>query len=397
MLDAGYLSPKEIQSKTISRMVGGQNIIGVGPEGCGKTTAYVLSVLMRLREHVEGAPRALILVPTKEKVTALTALFKWLGKHTGIRISCLTSGLMGDHYLETIEDGLADIVIGTPDKINALYIKSTLNLRSLMAFVVDDAELIFKLNLQAPVYNLSEGIPKCQRLVFTEVVNEKLNKLTEQLMPNASLVEVQDIMDPNPETINMILYKVPNYKTKLNLLELMLRDSKVFAKVVVFVNTRDTAETLYNNLKKRIGNTIGILNHGSYNSAFDSLEEAKQSSSTRIIILSSEDQPSFNLTSIPYIFHMEIPSEKEIFITRIKKISNENTAVSITFATNVELDQVKKIEQLTSKKMQVENLPSDLLLEVNPKKKISTDEETISTSTTKDTPSKNEDWNWKIK
>jgi ATP-dependent RNA helicase RhlE len=354
MLDAGYLSPKEIQSKTISRIVGGQNIVAIGPEGCGKTTSYVLSVLMRLREHVDGPPRALILVPDREKVLELTALFKWLGKNTGIKISCLTSGLEGDHYLETIEDGQADIVIGTPDRINTLYIKSTLNLRSLMVFVVDDTEMIFKLNLQAPVYNLSEGLPKCQRLVFAEVVNEKLNKLTEQLMPIAVQIEVQGIEDHNQEVIDMILYKVSNYKTKLNLLEQMLRDSDEFAKVAVFVNTRATAETLYNNLNKRLGKTVALLNRGSYNSGFDSLEDIKQSSE-RIIILSSEDQPSFNLLEIPHLFHMEIPLEKEVFIKRIKKLNSnngeENKAVSITFATNSELNLVKKIEQTIGKKM----------------------------------------------
>jgi ATP-dependent RNA helicase RhlE len=394
MLDAGYLAPKEIQNKTISRMVGGQNIIGVGHEGCGKSTAFVLSVLMRLKGHVEGAPRALILAPNREKVLALTAHFKWLGKNTGIRISGLTTGLglMGDHYMEMIEDGIADIVIGTPDKINALYVKSTLNLRSLMVFVVDDVDMIFKLSLQAPVYNIAEGLSKCQRLVFTDVVNEKLNKLTELLMPNAVLADVLKFKETDPGTIDMVLYKTPNYKTKLNLLELMLRDSKIFTKAAVFVNTRTTAETLYNNLKKRLGKNIAILNHGSYNHGFDSVETFKQAANERIILLCNEDQPSFNLLGIPYIFHMEIP-EKYFFINRVKKLTNEekDKPVSITFATNVELELIKKIEQSTGKTMQVKELPSELVIESNSKKKV-IDKEIPDASN-----EKKEDWDWKVK
>jgi len=60
---AGYFTPKEIQSKTLSRIIGGQDIIAVAPEGSGKTTAYILGVLMRLKFGFEEAPRALILVP----------------------------------------------------------------------------------------------------------------------------------------------------------------------------------------------------------------------------------------------------------------------------------------------------------------------------------------------
>jgi ATP-dependent RNA helicase RhlE len=54
--EAGYLTPKEVQVKTMSRMIGGQDIITIGPEGCGKTTAYIIGVLMRLKYGVEGHP-----------------------------------------------------------------------------------------------------------------------------------------------------------------------------------------------------------------------------------------------------------------------------------------------------------------------------------------------------
>ena len=369
MLDAGYLSPKEFQTKTISRMVGGQNIIGIGPESCGKSTALILAVLMRLKAPVDGAPRALILTATKEKAEALTAQFKWLGKNTGIRTSCLTTGLTGDYYLETIEDGLADIVIGTPDKTNALYVKSTLNLRSLMIFVVDDAEAIFKSNLQASVYNISEGLTKCQRLVFSDVLNEKLDKLAELLMPNAVLIDVPHPQDKDPGTIDMILYKTSNYKIKLNLLELLLRDNTI-TKAVIFVNTRAAAETLYNTLKKRLGKNIGILNHGSFNNGFDSLESIKQTPSIKLIVLCNEDQPSFNLLNIAQIIHLEIPLEKDIFLDRVKKLTDKenDSPLSISFATNAELELIKKIEQAAGKTILLKELPFELTTENASKK-----------------------------
>ena len=69
--EAGYLTPKEIQAKTLTRIIGGQDMIAIGPEGCGKTTAYIIGVLMRLKYGIEEAPRALILVPDKERVIAV--------------------------------------------------------------------------------------------------------------------------------------------------------------------------------------------------------------------------------------------------------------------------------------------------------------------------------------
>ena len=74
--EAGYFTPKEVQLKTLTRIIGGQDLITVSPEGSGKTTAYILGVLMRLKYGFEEAPRALILVPTKEKVLETIAQFE---------------------------------------------------------------------------------------------------------------------------------------------------------------------------------------------------------------------------------------------------------------------------------------------------------------------------------
>ncbi len=396
MLDAGYHTPKDIQAKTISRILGGQNIIGVGPEGCGKTTAYIISVLMKLKGPINGGPRALILVPNKEQVTAVTDKFKWLGKETGIRTVCLTSGLIGEQHLEAIEDGLADIIIGTPDKINALYVKSLLNLRSLNILVVDDAEIIVRLNFHAMVYQIAEGLSKSQRLIFTTVINEKVDRLVDEITTKVELFETSEKEELNPATIPLILYKVSNFKTKLNLLELMLRDSKVFTKVVVFVNTRQTAETLYSSLKKRLGKCIGIINYLSFNSGLGSVEAFKQSTTDRILVLCNEDQPSFNLLDIPYIFHMEYPEDDKAFIDRVKLIPKNNEAVAITFATNLELDLIKKTEKRTGKSMQLKPLPDELL--INNISKIDIEEEMPGVSgNNSEIKNTSEDWDWKIK
>ena len=88
---AGYFTPKEIQSKTLSRIIGGQDIIAIAPEGSGKTTAYILGVLMRLKYGFEEAPRALILVPDKEKVLEVIEKFNLLNQNTSIRVVGLYS------------------------------------------------------------------------------------------------------------------------------------------------------------------------------------------------------------------------------------------------------------------------------------------------------------------
>ena len=62
--ELGYTTPKEIQQKTLTRIIGGQDIIAIAPEGAGKTTTYVLGTLNRFNYAPEGVPKVLILVPS---------------------------------------------------------------------------------------------------------------------------------------------------------------------------------------------------------------------------------------------------------------------------------------------------------------------------------------------
>ena len=130
MTDAGYLTPKEIQAKTMSRILGGQDILAVGPEGSGKTTAYILGVLMRLKYTKDDAPKVLILVADKDRAIAVIDQFISLSKNRDLNIV----GLYGTGGVEAEVNELVlgiDIVVATPTRARAIYLKLGLNLSKL--------------------------------------------------------------------------------------------------------------------------------------------------------------------------------------------------------------------------------------------------------------------------
>ena len=369
MTDAGYLTPKEIQAKAMSRILGGQDIIAVAPEKSGKTTTYVLGVLMRLKYTKDDAPKVLILVADQERAIAVIDQFVSLSKNRDLNIM----GLYGTGGMDAEISELAlgvDIVVATPTRARAVYLKLGLNLSKLQTFIVDDSALIVKQGMQLPVAELARSAGRCQHLVFTEVIHEKLHKMIDPFMNFPTLIEVEEFADAETEVVTQWLYQVPNYKTKVHLLHTLLRDDEVFNKAVVFVNSRLTAQKLVKSIESQREGEYSMLKPLHFDeNGFDDFEDFKQTPEARVLVVANEGTGNLDLSGIPFIFHFELPEEKETFLSRIvKDPAASEEVVSITFASDLELLQVKKIEQSIGHKMEVMELPEEVSVD-KPKKK----------------------------
>ncbi|WP_221452680.1 DEAD/DEAH box helicase [Mucilaginibacter sp. FT3.2] len=369
--EAGFTNPKELQLKTLSRIVGGQDIIAIGHEGSGKTTTYVLGVLNRFNYAPEGVPRVLILVPEKEDVFGVIEQFDRLNKNKSIKIVGLYVAPGIDAQMDALADG-ADIVVATPDRARAIYLKLALNLNKVDMFVVDDADEMIKKGLQLPVVELANSIGKSQKLVFTEVMHSKLQKMLDPFMHEPAIVEVEALAEKPLETHPQFLYNVPNFGTKLNLLNLFMYDEELFTKTVVFVNTRATADKVYKSLQTRLRTAVAYLNPQFFDSpGFKSIADFKADESSRVLLVANENEETLDLTDIPFLIHFDLPAEKDLFIERVTnhKPESENETMALTFATDLELSQVKKIEQASGKKIVIAELPEELIIEKEVKAK----------------------------
>ena len=91
MNELGYFTAKEFQLKTLSRIVGGHSLIGIAPEGAGKTTTYILGVLMRLKYTDDEAPKVLVLAPNEERIEEIVEAFYAISKNKNLAIMGLKS------------------------------------------------------------------------------------------------------------------------------------------------------------------------------------------------------------------------------------------------------------------------------------------------------------------
>lgn len=359
---AGFLQAKEIQSKTMSRISGGQDVIAIAPEGAGKTTTIVLASLLRVKYGFEEAPRVLILVPNKERMSEMMALFDLLNKNQTIRIKTLDNEGGIETQVEEITDGV-DIVVALPNRARAVYLKLGLNVNKLELFVVDDASEIVKQGLQLPVTELAQSAQKCQHLVFSDVMHERIEKMINPFMRQPFYIEVDELSDAQVETHTHLVYQVPNFRTKLNLLANLLEDKEVFEKVVVLVDTRLTAQKVSKDIFHGRAEDVYVLKPLFFDDkGFENIEDFKENENARVLIVAREVLPSVDFSGVPFVFNFDL-GEHQALLSNLVKQEGQEELVFISFITDLELPQLRKLEQAIGSRLEFSELPENLLVE----------------------------------
>lgn len=187
----GFEVPKPLQLKSIPKINGGSDLIGIGPKGCGKSSTIIISAIQKLVSAFEDAPRALIIVSDELKALEMKEQFKLFSYNTDLRSEVAFEGGKIDAQTEAIYFG-TDVVIGTAKRVLEIYFRKNFNLNKIKLFVIDDAEMIIKNGLQGQIDRLALSLPKCQHLVFTNELTPKIEKLIEKFIIAPIIVEVEE-------------------------------------------------------------------------------------------------------------------------------------------------------------------------------------------------------------
>ncbi|MEY2703470.1 MAG: hypothetical protein RLY43_2109 [Bacteroidota bacterium] len=181
LVELGLIEANEIQEETFSVIKSGADVVVQAEKGTGKTTTLVLNVIQKLEKAHLLSPRALVFSENKERVLELEERFKQFAKYTDLRIYAVHDKSDLDYDKNQISVGI-DILIGTPTRLNDMFSTAGYDVNQLKMFVVDDADAIAKVRLEAKIKRISDSIAKTQRILFCEVISERVESLADQIM-----------------------------------------------------------------------------------------------------------------------------------------------------------------------------------------------------------------------
>lgn len=181
LIDNGLTEANEMQQETFSTLKSGADCIIIAPKGSGKSTTIVLNVIQKLAGSNEESPRALIIVEDKAKVMEMVELFEKYGNKSNLEVYGVHDKGDMEYDKNYISTGI-DVLVGTPIKLNNMFTTAGYNVNRLKMFILDDADPILKLRHETKIMRISNSITKTQRIIFSDVLTERLEILAEKML-----------------------------------------------------------------------------------------------------------------------------------------------------------------------------------------------------------------------
>jgi len=362
--EAGYQTPTPIQQKAITPILAGQDLMGVAQTGTGKTAAYVLPMLMKLKFAQGDDPRALILSPTRELAMQIHEDIQTLGKYMDLRTVVLYGGLGPKTQIENLKKGV-DIIVATPGRFLDLYLEGHIFLKSLKFLVLDEADKMMDMGFISKIHRILEIVPrKRQNLLFSATMSELVQKIAADFLAFPTKVEVDAQATP-AETVEQSLYYVPNLKTKINLLNHLLSDTEIFQRTIVFCKTRKIADNVFSFLERKYGIEDVRVIHANkgQNTRINSITAFKEGG-LRILVATDVAARGLDVSDVSHVINFEVPVVIEDYVHRIGRTGRAlKQGKAITFCDPAEEYYLHKIEKLIRQKIPVKDIPEGVFVE----------------------------------
>ena len=361
--DTGYKVPTPIQEATIPLVLSGKDVLGCAQTGTGKTAAFALPILQRLKEtpprRNAKVIRSLILSPTRELALQTYENFQAYGRGLGLESAVIFGGVGQGGQVEALHRG-ADIVIACPGRLLDLMGQGLVRLDWVEIFVLDEADRMLDMGFIHDVRKIVRTLPdQRQTLLFSATMPPEVEKLALDLLVDPENVKV-DPVTSTVDAIDQCLYYVDKANKK-HLLAQLLSDPDVES-ALVFSRTRHGVDRIVRDLKRKGIESAGI--HG------DKSQTARQTALSRfrtgdcrVLVATDIAARGIDVAGLSHVINYDMPMEPEAYIHRIGRTGRAGrTGKAISLCCIDEVKQLNQVEKLIGKRLHEEK--SDWPMEI---------------------------------
>ncbi len=336
------VTPTPIQEATVPDAMGGRDVLGRGRTGSGKTLAFLLPVVTRLAKGERarrGAPRALVLAPTRELAAQINEVLRPLAAATGLTSQTVFGGVGQDPQVRAIARGV-DILIACPGRLADLINQGHCSLGRIEITVLDEADHMADLGFLPTVRKLLAMTPKDgQRLLFSATLDRAVDAVARQFLSNPATHDAEESQAPSADTAHHVL-RIAREDRMNVLMDLTLTPGRT----VVFTRTKHTAKNLTRKLNAAGSDAVELHGNLSQNARTRNLD-AFHAGRVSTLVATDIAARGIHVDDVALVIHADPPADHKAYVHRSGRTARAgNTGTVVTLATP---DQMGEVHRLT--------------------------------------------------
>jgi ATP-dependent RNA helicase RhlE len=343
-----HLTP--IQAEAIPQILTGRDVLATAQTGTGKTAAFLLPVMQRLSGGCSqpGAPRALVLVPTRELAAQIAERAGAYGRFTGLTSAAIFGGVSQRPQAAAISHG-SDILIATPGRLLDLFGQRRLRVDAITHFVLDEADRMLDMGFVRDVRRIVAQLPKRrQSLLFSATMPKEILALASEILRDPVRIAVT----PAEVVVACIEQKVffVDKADKRGLLLELLADPAL-RRVLVFTRTKHGAKRLSLQLDKA-GVTSEAIHGDRPQSGRVKALAAFRNGRVRVLVATDVAARGIDVPDVTHVVNFDMPNPSESYVHRIGRTGRAGAGgIAWSFCDPSEMESLRSIERLTRRQM----------------------------------------------
>ena len=328
----GAESPFPIQAATIPAAIGGQDVLGRGKTGSGKTIAFSIPLITKLiaggsQPRAAGKPRALILAPTRELADQIDRTVHALAKPVGFYSVCIYGGVPQRKQEHAMSRGV-DIVVATPGRLEDLMAQGIIDLSAVETLVVDEADHMCDLGFIEGVRRIMRAAGDSQKLLFSATLDREVDSLVKEFLPNPYVYEVPNEENDTANITHRVLTVEPDDRSAV-----LLRLVQGEGKSLIFTRTKMTAERLAESLTEAgvpAARLHGDLNQNQRNRNLERFTKGQ----VRVLVATDVAARGIHVDDVKLVIQVDPPEEYKTYLHRAGRTGRghaSGTVVTLIF------------------------------------------------------------------
>lgn len=355
LVELGFQQLTPIQAETLPPLLAGSDLIGQSATGSGKTAAFALPILQRIKLS-QRRPQALILCPTRELASQVARELRRLGrKLPGLQVLTLSGGEWSGPQVASLDKGV-HIVVGTPGRVLDHVKRKTLPLKQLQQVVLDEADRMLDMGFQDDIMAIfKETPPQRQTIFFSATFPPSIEEMSERLQRQAVRVSIQSEAR-DTRKIRQIFYEVSS-QHKLAATRTLLAQHPSES-TIIFCNQKAGVSELAAALAEE-GASVGCL-HGDLEQRDRDLVMARlRNRSLCILIATDVAARGIDVSDLDLVINYDLPFKSENYVHRIGRTGRAGKkGLAVSLVTPRERERLAAFEEALGQSFERAKLPS---------------------------------------